>query len=169
MSEISPDPASVRTFATGATRNTDTTKLDFEGFLHPLVLRRFAEYMHTHRLQSDGRLRAADNWQRGIPADVYMKSLFRHFMDVWSLHRGVSVTSPETGEPVEVIEALMACLFNVQGLAFELLREEQSAVPTGITNLSTGDSEDTCPDGDHRVNQPHLATCYAAAARRRVA
>lgn len=157
---------SVRTFGTGATRNTDTDKLDYEGFLSPTVLRAFAEYMHTHRRQADGTLRPADNWQKGIPFEVYMKSLSRHFMDLWSLHRGVPVTNPETGQPVEMLEALMACLFNIQGYAFELLRAEGAAAFTGITNLGAGDSEDTCPDGDHRVSEPHLASCYAAAAKK---
>lgn len=117
-------PRAIRTFQTGATRNTDNDKLDYEGFLHPTVLRAFAEYMHTHRLQADGSMRSADNWQKGIPREVYMSSLWRHFMDLWSLHRGVPATSPESGEPVDQIEATMACLFNVMGYAYELLKEQ---------------------------------------------
>lgn len=173
MPDPSSDPALIRTFETGATRNTDTTKLDFEGFLHPLVLRRFAEYMHTHRQQADGTLRSADNWQKGIPADVYMKSLFRHFMDVWSLHRGVPVTSPETGLPVEMVEALMACLFNIQGYAFELLRAEQETAARAADEhvaLLPAPVLATCAlGGNHPASQPHVPQCSHGAARSEVA
>lgn len=101
-----------RTFASGATRDTEEGKLDYEGFLSPLVLKRFAEYMHEHRVQSDGKLRASDNWKKGMPRDVYMKSLFRHFMDVWTQHRH---------EPTVSEDALCAMLFNVQGYLHEVL------------------------------------------------
>jgi hypothetical protein len=104
-----------RTFDTGATRDTDEGKLDPEGFLSPLVIRRFSEYMHDHRVQSDGALRDSGNWQRGIPKDAYMKSMWRHFLDVWAGHRGYNWTDQE--------EALCALLFNVQGMLFEVLRE----------------------------------------------
>ena len=52
----------MRTFDTGATRDTDSDKLDFDGFLSPLALEAFAEYMHRHRQVADGSLRASDNW-----------------------------------------------------------------------------------------------------------
>jgi hypothetical protein len=106
--------AQLREFATGATRDLDDNKLDYEGFYSPLVVRRFAEYMHKNRLQKDGSLRSSDNWQKGIPRDAYMKSLFRHFMDVWTGHRA--------GEVHE--EELCAILFNVQGYLFEILKEK---------------------------------------------
>jgi hypothetical protein len=108
----------MREFATGATRNLDEDKLDFEGFLSPLVIQRFAEYMHKHRLQADGNLRSSDNWQKGIPKDAYMKSGFRHFMDWWTEHRG----NPSR-EGLE--EALCALLFNVQGYLHETLHEQK--------------------------------------------
>ena len=103
----------MRKFASGATRDSDETKLDYEGFLSPLVLRRFAEYMHQHRLQADGKLRDSDNWQKGIPLDAYMKSGWRHFMDWWACHRA-------SQDPAE---ALCALLFNVQGYLHEILRK----------------------------------------------
>jgi len=46
---------------TGATRDVDNDKYDYEGFLSPIVLHRYAQYMHKHRLQSDGELRDSDN------------------------------------------------------------------------------------------------------------
>lgn len=108
--------AAMRTFDGGATRDTEDGKLDYEGFLSPAVLGEFAYYMHKHRVQSDGTLRSADNWQKGMPRDVYMKSMFRHFMDVWFAHRGLATEASQ-------MEALMALLFNVQGYAFEILND----------------------------------------------
>ncbi len=113
-----PAPAAglVRRFETGATRDVDTDKLDYEGFLSPLVLEAFARFMHRNRLQRDGQLRAADNWQRGIPIAAYASSAWRHFMEAWFHHRGV----PElAGAPLE--DALCALLFNVAGWLHEVL------------------------------------------------
>lgn len=107
-------PFTGRNFESGAYRDSEDGKLDFEGFLSPLVLTEFAAYMHSHRKQSDGRMRDSDNWQKGIPFDVYMKSMFRHFMDVWTGHR-------ENWADDAMLEALMALLFNVQGYAHEIL------------------------------------------------
>jgi hypothetical protein len=103
----------VRTFPTGATRNVETTKLDYEGFLSPLALRRYAEYMHKHRVQSDGSTRDSDNWQKGIPIASYMKSMWRHFMDVWMSYRGYQEMSEEE---------LCALFFNVQGMLHERVK-----------------------------------------------
>lgn len=103
----------MRTFESGATRNDDNGKLDYEGFLSPWVLERYAQYMHKHRIQKDGELRASDNWQKGIPITEYMKSMFRHFMTAWKLHRkGVRGT--------ELEDALCAIIFNAMGYLHEL-------------------------------------------------
>jgi 5'(3')-deoxyribonucleotidase len=119
---IIPQPTSaVRKFATGATRDTDTGKLDYEGFLSPLALRSFAEFMHRNRFQKDGSLRDSDNWQKGIPLDAYMKSLFRHFMEVWMIHRGITALD-EKGQEVNLETALNAVLFNAQGYLHEHLK-----------------------------------------------
>ena len=106
----------MREFDSGATRDNDADKLDFEGFLSPLVLTRYASYMHSHRKQADGELRDSDNWQKGIPLAVYMKSAWRHFIDWWNDHRGF-----ETDDGVE--EALCALIFNASGYLHELLIE----------------------------------------------
>jgi hypothetical protein len=82
------DNGTLRTFASGATRDTASGKIDPEGFLDPLVILAFSEYMDRHRVQSDGSLRASDNWQAGFPRAQTMKSLWRHFLDLWLLHRG---------------------------------------------------------------------------------
>ncbi len=112
----------MRTFTTGATRDSDVSKLDYEGFLSPAVLRRYAEFMHKHRVQPDGKLRAADNWQKGIPEEAYMKSLWRHFMDIWACWRNGQ-------KDLLWEEALCAALFNISGLLFETLRSHP--VPVG--------------------------------------
>jgi hypothetical protein len=110
----------MREFETGATRDTDENKLDYEGFLSPLVIERYARYMHKHRQQADGNLRSADNWQKGMPRDVYMKSLFRHFMDLWALHRGEKDIAIST----DTEDVLCAILFNVMGYLFSVLKEK---------------------------------------------
>lgn len=127
--------AEMREFSTGATRNTDAAKHDPEGFLSPLVIERFCQYMHTHRLQADGRLRDSDNWQKGIPLQAYMKSAWRHFLDVWYHHREVSA---QALEPLE--EALCALLFNVSGYLHEVLKAKgvwQVAHPVASQNVET--------------------------------
>ena len=108
----------MREFASGATRDGDDTKPDYEGFLSPEVLKRFGVYMTEHRVQADGKLRASDNWQRGIPRDVYLKSQLRHTIDQWHLHRdGVPL-----GERKHLEDACCAILFNVAGYLYELLK-----------------------------------------------
>ena len=117
----------VRIFPSGATRDTDANKLDFEGFLSPLALQAFAEYMHANRVQSDGTLRASDNWQKGIPLDAYMKSMWRHFFAVWSTYRDAKGWS-EGGEYENVqITSLCALLFNVQGMLHEMVKIRDGA------------------------------------------
>lgn len=109
----------MRKFDTGATRDTDDGKLDYEGFLSPMVLRKFAEYMHENRVCADGTLRSSDNWQKGIPLDVYMKSAFRHFMHWWELHRDGEAVD-ENGNQVTFEDAIRALLFNAMGYLYEL-------------------------------------------------
>lgn len=113
---------STRQFETGATRDTDTNKYDYEGFESPLVTERFAEFMHTNRKQSDGNYRDSDNWQKGIPKNAYMKSMWRHLMDVWLHHRGYG---HKAKEPLEA--ALCAIRFNVNGYLFEVLKEKYAS------------------------------------------
>jgi len=115
-------PAPIRIFETGATRDTDAGKLDFEGFLSPAVLRRFAEYMNRHRIQADGQLRASDNWQRGIPRQQYIKSAWRHFFDWWCLHRGAEAVTHPGGSYPTIEESLCGVLFNAMGYLHEHLK-----------------------------------------------
>ena len=106
----------MRKFPTGATRNRADDKLDYEGFLCPLVLERYAQYMHEHRKQADGDLRDSDNWQKGIPRAEYVKSGWRHFFDWWKAHR--QHRDPE--------EAICALLFNAMGYLHEHLKDKHT-------------------------------------------
>jgi hypothetical protein len=107
--------STIRTFSSGASRNPSAGKPDYEGFLSPLVLERYAQFLHKHRQMEDGSLRDSDNWQKGIPITEYMKSLWRHFMDVWKHVRGIPCK--DTFE-----DALCAVIFNASGMLFERLK-----------------------------------------------
>lgn len=115
----------MRKFETGATRDTDENKIDYEGFLSPRVLEEYGQYMTKHRKQADGQLRDSDNWQKGIPVKVYQKSLIRHIFQAWGCWRGETVKD-NTGNIVELKDALYACLFNLMGLLYELGREDET-------------------------------------------
>ena len=123
----------MREFETGATRNSDDDKYDYDGFLSPLVIEAFGAYMHKHRRQADGTLRDGDNWQAGIPVESYMKSMWRHFFAVWKAHRGY-----ETAEDIE--ESLCAMLFNVQGYLHEILKLFLLDFPMGAAGAFIGDT-----------------------------
>jgi hypothetical protein len=108
----------MREYDTGATRDDNENKLNYEGFLSPAVLQRFAEYMHEKRVQPDGKMRSGDNWQKGIPRADYMDSMWRHFMDVWMMHRNVG-----DWEAGDLEESLCALMFNVMGYLFDELED----------------------------------------------
>lgn len=124
LTEIDEDDGTLRTFSSGATRDTAEGKYDPEGFLSPLVIDRFCEYMHKNRIQADGTLRDSDNWQSGMGFPVFMKSTWRHFLDMWKLHRGIRVIREEKGETIEVDmeDALCGLMFNVMGYLHETLQ-----------------------------------------------
>ena len=106
-----------RTFDTGASRNSDEGRLDYEAFLSPLVLKKYAEYLHKHRYLEDGTIRDGDNWQRGMPIGEYMKSKFRHFMDIWHWIRGWPIDS-------DIEDALCGDMFNTMGMLHEIEKEK---------------------------------------------
>jgi len=107
----------IRKFETGATRDTDENKPDYEGYFSPLVFRCYGEYMTKHQKQADGTLRASDNWMKGIPLSEYMKSLWRHFVDLWAFHRGYTFREG-------VKAACCGIIFNVSGYLHEILKIE---------------------------------------------
>ncbi len=109
----------MREWESGGKRDTEVGKLDFEGFLSPLVLMRYAKYMHKHRKMKDGSYRDSDNWQKGFGSlsehfKVCMKSLFHHFMDMWMAHRG-----HESRDGME--DAICGLLFNAMGYLHRIL------------------------------------------------
>jgi hypothetical protein len=119
------DDGTLRDFDTGATRDTAEGKLDYEGFLSPFVLRQYARFMNMNRLQSDGQLRDSSNWQKGIPMNVYMKSLQRHFMETWYSYRmakNYKLTMPRE-QMIEYVSAICGMMFNTMGYLHELLKK----------------------------------------------
>jgi hypothetical protein len=115
----------MREFESGAIRDTAVGKPDYEGYLSPLVLKRFGEYMLKHQQLPDGSTRGSDNWQAGIPLNDYMKSGFRHFMEWWLSHREC--------EAVDEEEALCALMFNVMGYLHEVLKVKEEPLPQFIS------------------------------------
>jgi hypothetical protein len=113
----------LRTFNSGATRDSDDDKLDFDGFLSPEALLAFAKYMHKHRIQADGTKRPGDNWKKGIPLEAYRKSMWRHFFDAWY---GLHYRESSGASSAHLQDALCALLFNVQGALDLLIQEEKS-------------------------------------------
>ena len=123
---VTPDAVgTIRTFETGATRDTAQSKLDYVKALSPIVLRRYVQYLDKHRLQSDGNYRAFNNWKQGIPQDVYHSSNGRHFIDAWLLTEGY--TAEDNHGPVELEDALCAQLFNIMGRLHEILKAKLKA------------------------------------------
>ena len=95
-------------FKTGATRTKEST-FDPEGFISPLVLAEYSKYMEEHRFQADGKLRAADNWQKGMPSSRGIRSLMRHVLDAWLMSRGYQ---PVSHDCKTIREALCGVIFN---------------------------------------------------------
>lgn len=116
----------VREFTSGATRSADTTRYDPEAFMSPIVIERYCEYMNKHRKQPDGSIRDGDNWQKGIPIPVYMKGMWRHFLHLWTRHRGYKVQDP--GATTNQEEDLCAIMFNAQGMLFEMIKNKYESV-----------------------------------------
>lgn len=106
----------IRTWDSGANRNASASKRDIEGFISPIVLKLFSDYMHENRFLADGSFRDSDNWQNGIPIDVYHQCLQRHVLDVWLLHRGYKGRH-------DYLKSLNGALFNIMGLIHEYAKE----------------------------------------------
>lgn len=95
----------IRTFESGATRDTAKGKLEYFGFMHPLADYSFAKYMDSHRLQPDGSLRDSNNWWKGFNKETVIQSLCRHVEDLKLLVAGFKVFEERksTGEVVKHI------------------------------------------------------------------
>ena len=106
----------MRTFESGATRDDSQEKIDFHGFLSPIVLQAYGEYMLKHQAQADGELRSSDNWKKGIPREECLKSLLRHTHDLWMIHDGY-----EGRDTID--DALCGVMFNTMAYYHYLLEE----------------------------------------------
>lgn len=113
------DNGTLRTFESGATRDTSEGKPEPWGFTSALVEKAFGEYMMKHQIQSDGQKRPSNNWTKGIPILEYTNSLSRHIQDLRLIWEGFD-TEARTSD---LIETLMAIRFNVDGIAYETLKE----------------------------------------------
>ena len=110
----------MRTFETGATRNSLDGKLSYKKALSPAVLRRYVSYLAAHRKQADGNLREFDNWKKGMNPAVYCDSLMRHTVDAWLVQLG----HPQPPDGYDLQSLLCAIIFNASGWLFELLVAE---------------------------------------------
>lgn len=108
----------MRTFETGATRDSDDSKLEHWGFSSALVEKRYSEYMQTHQTQADGEKRASNNWMKGIPGDVYKHSMSRHVNDLRLILEG----HPEQAEESDLETVLCAIKFNVDGMLYGVIK-----------------------------------------------
>ena len=131
----------MKTFASGATRHVDDRKVDYEGHLSPWALRRYGEYMNSHRVDADGNQRDSDNWQKGIPLDAYMKSLLRHTFDAWWIRRGLPVFDTKDDHQVDIEEALCGIIFNAMGYLHEHLRKNALGKPSTMEEITKGANE----------------------------
>jgi hypothetical protein len=140
------DDGTQRTFKTGATRSSAEGRIDPEGFLSPLSLERYCQYLLKHQVQADGNVRESDNWQKGMPLRDYIKGMFRHFLHFWTRHRGYEPMDDKAG--VDIQEDLCAIMFNAQGYLHELLKlerveidEEDEPKGTFLTMSETSEQE----------------------------
>ena len=101
---------------TGATRDVANTKPQYEGYNASIVEWRYGQYMLKHQEQTDGVTRASDNWQKGMPRQWFIDSLYRHFVDVVLYHDNHPEIMTE-----DIEEALCAILFNAKGYLYEVL------------------------------------------------
>ena len=111
-----PTKRPFREASSGATRDVNTDKLVYDKFQHPLVVKRFAEYMNANRKMQDGSTRAGDNWYKGFPRDWLIESMHRHYMDTWLHAKGFEAHANE-----DIESALCGILFNAQAMLLEVL------------------------------------------------
>ena len=115
----SEENAIMREFESGAKRDTDIGKVNYLKALSPLVLKAYGEFMRKNNSQRDGEKRDEDNWKKGMTKQSYMESKFRHFMTTWTIYDGFL--------DEDIIESLLAELFNTMGLLHVLLLEKQDS------------------------------------------
>ena len=120
--EAAPCDDPDRVFVSGASRSADDDRYDPEAALSPRVLEYYCTWIHGCNRRADGSIRSDDNWQLGIPLNVYAKGLMRHQLHFHSRHRGAPVRDPKANRGIK--EDLCAIIFNAQGYLHELLKSE---------------------------------------------
>ena len=120
----------IRTFESGATRDTVEGKLSYRRGLSAIVLRRYLQYLAKHRKQPDGSMREFDNWKKGMDFDVYLDSLLRHDIDLGIMAEGF-VAEDNRGQ-CDIEDLLCAIIFNASGALYELLKVRLSKVEVKI-------------------------------------
>ncbi len=124
MTDNDNDKSQIRTFDTGATRDTANGKLNYRKALSPIVLQRYVQYLNAHRKQADGSMRDFDNWKQGILIEAYFEGLGRHDMAVWLLYDGFPAEDNHGSVTLE--DTLCAIIFNSSGWLHELLKEKSN-------------------------------------------
>lgn len=126
----------IRTFNTGANRNSDVGKVRYHGALSPLFVKGYGEYIEENSLLPDGTRRSNGNWQNlfGTPEEheeVCNESKYRHYEDYRLIKDGfLEQSRPYLEDGItNVIDAklksLYGDLFNTQAIIFKLLLEKQ--------------------------------------------
>lgn len=115
------DNGVLRMSESGAIRNSDIGKINYQGALSPLILEAYGKYIEKHSLLPDGTRRNNKNWQKLFGTveehkEVCIESAWRHFIDVLMEHDGY-----ESRDGLD--EALGGLMFNIQGYWFAELKE----------------------------------------------
>lgn len=116
-----------------ATRTASENRYDPEGYLSPLSIERFAEYMQKNQYQADGSKRESDNWQKGMPERRLMQGLWRHFLHLWTRHRGFEPTDVNAGEDIQ--EDLCAIIWGAQAMLHQRLVAERENPMTTVRKV----------------------------------
>lgn len=110
----------VRTFAGGATRNDDPSRIDFCK-MHSLPVEfAYAEFMARNRHTPAG-LRDMDNWKSGFPFSETIESLTRHTKDLEALTFGITPM-----RDCDIPDTCCAILFNATAYLHKYLEELQA-------------------------------------------
>ncbi len=112
------EPAKVRTFPGGATRDLADHKPDYHRFLCPKVLTYYCEQFMMPKQETAAGRREADNWKSGFGKDVIMASLSRHYWSIWRKWDAHEMDGDET------LQELSALLFNCMAMMRELMEEQ---------------------------------------------
>jgi hypothetical protein len=113
----------MRKFSTGAIRDDDKNKINYEKGLSPLVLEAYGEFMRGNNMMPDGSYRDEGNWKKGFTKQSYMESKWRHFMTTWMIHDEF-IEDPTCAK---IIKSLCAELFNTMGYLHVVLLERRIA------------------------------------------